>query len=478
MSGSDLAELGRLRELLVRLADGLETFLAFDEPDRSVIDRARWSAPLSGPVPETGVGVDAVLDELLTWVVPNGLRTPHPGFSGYILSRPTTAGIVAGTAATVAGHVRDFLSSFNHLEDVGLAWLAGVCGLRDHSGVFSGGGSTANLIALGAARQAAFEAIGVDPAAEGLHAGPRVSVYGSSEVHHTIHRAAAVLGLGRSAFVPVATDRCGRVDPDAVRDRIRADRAAGVLPVAIVAVAGTTSTGYIDPILALADVAAEEGVWLHVDGAYGLLARCLPELAELLDGVEQANSAIVDPHKWLGTPVGCGATYVRDGDLLERAFTQEPAAYLATYGTEEMTSQFDHLGRGWFDRSLELHAPSRGSWVWAVLREIGLEGVRARLRRHIAYASSLAEMVDTSPHLYVSVPPSLSICCFRHVAGDAHTTELLRRLRADTSYVPSTARIDGQLAIRACFVNPATTIADVEGLAEAASSIAAALAHE
>ncbi len=484
--GGDAAELGRLVEALGRIAVGLDEFLQFRTIDRSVLERDRWQGALPAQLPEHGAGLDGVVDDLLQWVVPYGLRTPHPRFSGYIISRPSTAGIVAGTAATVAGHVRDFLSSFNHLEELGLEWLAQLCEIRELSGggVFSGGGSTANLLALGAARPATFEAIGVDPAEEGVPPGTVARIYGSTEVHHTVHRAAAVLGLGRRSFSAVATDREGRVDPTAVAERIREDRRAGIVPLAIVAVAGTTGTGYIDPIEALADVATEEGVWLHVDGAYGLPARCLPELQPNFTGVERADSLIVDPHKWLGTPVGCGATYVRGDGLLERSFTQEPAAYLTTSPPEDLVSQFDHFGRGWFDRSLELHAPSRGSWVWAVLRELGLAGVRARIRRHIEFAARLADLVRADPRLELLVEPSLSICCFRYSGNDISpevlddlNAEIVRRLRAETDFIPSTTRVDGDLALRVCFVNPATGPQDVEGLTEAVVATGDALAR-
>ena len=164
--------------------------------------------------------------------------------------------------------------------------------------------------------------------------------------------------------------------------------------------------------------------------------------------------------------------------MLERAFTQEPAAYLTTFAPEEVTSQFDHFGKNWFDRSPGLHAPSRGSWVWAVLREIGAEGVRARIRRHIAFADRLASLVDDDPRLELLVPPSLSICCFRYRGTakdqaqlDGLNAEIVRRLRAETPFVPSTTRIDGHLAVRACFVNPASSSADIDGLAEAVAAI-------
>jgi aromatic-L-amino-acid decarboxylase len=481
----DPAEILGLEAAVGRLLPSLTQFLAFSDRDRAIADRAEWVRALDRPLPAAGTGLDTVIDELSRWVIPNGLRTPHPGWSAYIVGRATTASIAAGIAAQVAGHVRYFLTSFNFLEQLSLDWLAELCGLRPgSSGVYSGGGSTANLVALGAARQAAFEAIGVDPAADGIPDGVRPRLYGSVEVHHTVHRAAGVLGLGRRAFTAVESDVAGRVDPVALDRQLRNDRAAGVLPVAIVAVAGATGTGAIDPIDPIADIAAEHRVWLHVDGAYGLPARCLPELADAFAGVERADSAIVDPHKWLGTPVGCGATYVRDAGLLERAFTQEPAPYLEAFSPDEARSQFDSQGPPWFDRSLELHAPSRGVWVWATLREIGVEGVRARIRRHIGFAEHLGQLAEAHGRLELLLPPSLSICCFRYrpsetaeAALDDLNAEIIRLLRAETPYVTSTTRVDGKLAIRPCFVNASATLAEVEGLADAVVSLGDRLAR-
>ena len=479
LTAADPAELGRLEEAIGRLVPGLDDFLAFRGPDRAVADRDAWRAALEGPLPADGAGLDSVIEELARWVVPNGQRTPHPGFSAYIIGRATTAPLASGIAAQVAGHFRYFLTSFNFLEGLSLAWLAELCRVPSgHSGVYSSGGSTANLLAIGAARQAAFESLGVDVAADGIPAGTVARIYGGSEVHHTIQRSAGVLGLGRHAFTPIDSDIAGRMDPGALDRQLRADRARGILPVAVVAVAGTTSTGAIDRIGEIADVAERHDAWLHVDGAYGLPAAGLPELANEFRGIERADSYIVDPHKWLGTPAGCGATYVRDADRLERAFTQEPAPYLEVFSPADARSQFDDQGTHWFDRSVELSAPARGIWVWAALREIGASGMRTRIRRHIGFAGHLAERAESHDRLELLLPPSLSICCFRYrppgasdEQADALNAEIVQLLRAETSLVPSTAKVGGRLAIRPCFVNPATTLAEVDGLADAVVEI-------
>jgi aromatic-L-amino-acid decarboxylase len=471
---ADSAELGRLGETIQRLLPELEQFLASEGPDRAVADRAEWVAALDRPLPVEGGGIEVVAEELARWVIPNGLRTPEPGFMAYIIGRATTATLAAGVAAQVAGHFRYFLTSFSFLEELSLRWLADLCRIPpDTFGVYSSGGSTANLIGLGAARQAAFERIDVDVAADGIPAGVRGRIYGGSEVNHTIQRAIGVLGLGRRAFFAVDTDPSGRMSADALDARLREDLAAGIFPIAIVAMAGTTATGAVDDLAAIADVAAAYGVWLHIDGAYGLPAAGLPELADDFRGVERADSWIVDPHKWLGTPAGCGATYVRDGELLERAFTQEPAPYLEAFSPESARSQFDDQGIHWFDRSVELSSPSRGIWVWAALREIGAEGMRQRFARHIGLARHLADRAESHPHLELLDSPQLSICCFRYRRDgltepqlDALNTLIVQTLRAEDDLVPSTARMEGRLAIRACIVNPATTLAVIDALAD------------
>lgn len=475
----DPAELQRLDEAISRLMPALESFLRFEQADRTTADRPIWQAALDRPLPKEGAGLDVVLHELATHVIPNGLRNAQPGFSAYIVGRPTTAALVASLSAHVAGHLRYFLTAFNFLEQMSLDWLAEMCGVpTGHTGVYSGGGSTANLLAMGAARQAAFEALGVDPAADGVAGAPPARIYGSREVHHTIHRAAGVLGLGRRAFAEIDSDVAGRLDPDALDRRLEADRRARVLPVAVIAVAGSTGTGAIDEIEAIADVAARHGVWLHVDGAYGLPAAALPEMQDAFRGLERADSLIVDPHKWLGTPVGCGATYVRDGALLHRAFRQEPAPYLEAQTPTEALSQFDDQGPLWYEQTIELTAPSRGVWVWSTIREIGLDGMRTRLRRHISFARHVADLATAHPRLQLLLPPELSICCFRYrpsfegeVDLDALNEEIVRRLRAETPFVPSMTMVDGALAIRPCFVNAGTTLEDVKGLVQSVVEI-------
>jgi aromatic-L-amino-acid decarboxylase len=476
----DRAETSRLAEAIGRLLPALERFNRYEGPDPVARERERWQPLLDRPLPAQGAGLDEVLDELASVVIPNGLRNGAPGFAGWITTAPTTAGAAASLAATVAGSQRWWLQSFNHLEAIALRWLAELLGIpASWQGTFTPGGSSANLVALGAARQQAFERLGRDPARLGLP--DRESrIYASSEVHHVVIRAAAVLGLGRASVEAVPVDSDGRMDLATLRRDLEADRSAGVVPVAIVATAGTVNTGAIDPIDPMADLAAEFGTWLHVDGAYGLFGRLDERVAERYEGLERADSAVVDPHKWLAAPVGIGAVFVRDRALLGRAFTLEPAEYLEGAVDEgtEAASPFDRFGELYHDFNLDQSAPSRGVMVWAILREIGAHGMRERVRRHNDFARRLAALVEADERLELLAEPTLSICCFRYrapglddAALDRLNAEVARRLRAETPYVPSTTRVAGRFAIRPCYINPRTTEAEVDGLARSVRAI-------
>jgi aromatic-L-amino-acid/L-tryptophan decarboxylase len=472
---ADPAETGRTTQALTRLLPALERFA--EGQAAATFPAYRPGTVASEPIglPDVGIGLDALVDELGT-AVEQGCRIGAPGFLGFITTAATTAGVVAQTAASAAGAQRYLLHAFNALEHTALRWLAELCGIpAEASGVFTSGGSTAQLIALGAARQAAFERHGIDVGADGLPTGIQARVYVSSRGHRTIHRAMAVLGHGRSSVVEIATTPCGQLEPAALADALRWDTARGIVPIATVAVAGATDTGAVDPILDVVGIAQEHGSWVHVDGAYGLVANASPAFAPQFRGVERADSWIVDPHKWLATGVGVGAAYVRDGEVLSRAFMEGEAAYLEgsfAAASADGHSQFDLMGGRWADQSLELSAPSRGVLVWAVLREIGRHGVAARVERDAGFATHVAERVRHEDRLELLCDAQLSIVCFRYAPpegadGDRINRRILERLRQETTVIPTSTVVDGVLAIRPCFINPRTTRHEVDELVDA-----------
>lgn len=474
-SQAEDAELARVGEALTRLAPSLEQYLR-DHASGPFPAYARGSVPSdAAELPEEGIGLDATIDELAL-AVAAGCRISAPGFLGFITTGATTSGVAAQTAIAVAGGQRYLLHAFNELERTGLRWLADLCGLPDGvPGVFTSGGSTANLVALGAARQAAFERLGVDVSADGLPGNVQGRIYVSSRAHRTIHRSAAVLGLGRNAVVEIPVDASSRIDVAALNAALEKDVRDGIVPIATVAIAGSTDTGMVDPIADVIDVAHRHGSWVHVDGAYGLVANASPALAPLFDGVRDADSWIVDPHKWLATGVGVGAALVRDEAVLTRAFTEGEAAYLeGSFSTADVDtpSQFDEIAGRWSDQAVELSAPPRGALVWAVLREIGRAGVARRVDRHVAFARSVAERAREDRRLELLLEPELSIVCFRYRPSErtepnAFNLRILERLRRETAFIPTSTLVDGAVAIRPCFINPRTTERDVDGLVDA-----------
>ncbi len=482
----DAAISGNVSQALQRIGPSLDRFVE-GGADAVASAYVRGTVPSElNDLPETGIGLEGALDELSV-AIEHGCRIGSPGFLGYITTTSTTIGAAVQAAVAVAGGQRYLLHAFNALEWTALRWLAELCRLPEGvAGVFTSGGSSANLIALGAARQAAYEKLGIDIAQGGQPAGsPAGRIYASERAHRTVHRSAAVLGLGRDAVREIPCDRAGHVDVRLLAQAMAEDSAAGLLPIATVAVAGTTDTGAVDPVGDIVDVARSNGCWVHVDGAYGLVANAVPDLAPRFAGIEEADSWIVDPHKWLATGLGVGAVYVRDQGVLTRAFAEGEAAYLEGSFSPDpstATSQFDAMGALWADQSLELSAPPRGVLVWAALLEIGATGLRDRIERHVDFARTLADLARAHDELELMCEPDLSIVCFRFrsdqpgVDLDRLNARLLERLRRETPLVPSSTIVDGSFALRPCFINPRTTLREVRALADAVVRIGRELA--
>jgi len=459
--------------------------MRFESPDDIAARRAQWSAILDEPLPAVGSGADAVLTTLRDVVIPNGLRVGNPVFSGWMSIMPSAVPAATALAATIAGPQRWWVQSFNTLEHVAQRWLAQLLGLSPlHQGLFTSGGAVANLVAMTAARQHAAEQLGIDAAEDGIVAIPHPRFYATSETHHVVRRAVSVLGFGRQAVVTMPTDEGLRMDVTALRERLHQDQDDGCTPVAILATAGTTNSGAIDPLPDLAALCRDEGIWLHVDGAYGLLGKLDPTVASLYGDLSDADSLVLDPHKWLNAPLGSGAVFVRDRALLRRTFALGTAAYLddehAENGDAPLGSQFADYGFEFHEIGVELSAPPRGVHVWAVLKELGVDGIRARVQRNIALAHYLAELIDRSPVLELVVPVTLSIGCFRYVppgirtSHDRDSLSLLNQINRDVLYriqsrgrsIPSGTTVHGKFVIRPCYLNPRTTEADIEALVE------------
>ncbi|MDQ1629083.1 MAG: aromatic-L-amino-acid/L-tryptophan decarboxylase [Actinomycetota bacterium] len=475
---SDAARTGDLEAALRAVVPALDAHLAAPATGTASGADASWRPLLDTPVPQLGAGDVETLRVLAETVVPDAMRMTAPGFLGWITTGSTVVPAVARLVATLAGTQRYLGHTTGLLESVALRWLAETCQLPpEMEGVFSSSGSVANLLAIGAARQRAYTRLGHDVARDGVRDVPPGRIYASVEVHHCVLKAAAVLGLGRDAVALLPVDGSQRVDLSAVRAALSADARTGVVPVAVLGIAGTTNTGAIDDLDGLADLAQEFGTWLHVDGAYGLFGRLDPRLEARYTGVDRADSVVVDAHKWLCVPTGIGATFLRDRAALGQTFTSDPSDYLEgafeeAGDTSWATSPWEAMGPPFHDWTLDLSAPARGLVVWSALHEIGVEGLRARIVRDNDYARSLAELVRADPCLELLAEPELSICCFRYRAHgldeatlDALNRDIVRRLHGSTPYVPSPTLVDGHYAIRPCFINPRTEQRDVSALA-------------
>ncbi len=477
-AGPDPALVDDLAQSLAVVVPGLERFLRFEGRDPAT-RRSAWSPVLDQPLPAAGIGPGRTLELLRDQVVANGLRLGHPGFSGWVTTAPTTIGAVADLVQAIASPQKWWTTPANLLDAVAMRWLIELLGFpADFVGTFTAGGSTANLVGIGAARQAAGERLGLRPSLDGIAALPEPRVYASTETHHVVGRALGVLGMGRRNLRSIPTDGDGRIDLGQLQRALDEDAAAGCTAVAIVGCAGDVNTGVIDPLAELSRIARERGTWLHVDGAYGGFGILDDRVRDLYGDVATYDSFAVDPHKWMAAPVGTGAIIVRDEGVLGRAFTIETGDYdrerATPPGTGDTRSPFDELGYGTPDWGLDFSTPARGLAVWATLAEIGADGMRARVTRHLDCARRVADRVRASAELELLREPVLSICCFRYrPAGetdearlDALNEEILYAVRARGRCITSATRVAGRFAIRPCFINPRSTLEDADALVD------------
>jgi aromatic-L-amino-acid decarboxylase len=449
-------------EVLARAAALIgEAWVSFDRarPGQPVVDDA-IRAMLREPLPESPEPVTQALEEAAL-ILDESIAQPRPRYFAFVGSSGLPIGVVGDALASCFdANLAVYAGAASDIEEQAVRWVGELVGYPVGGGAFTSGGTVSNLTALAAAREHAMPGTRARGMRDRLAA-----VYCSAEAHYSVVRAVEVLGIGAGNVRPIALDERRRMQPDALAAAIDRDLADGITPVAVVATAGTTLTGAVDPIAAVGELCRERGVWLHVDGAYGLAAAALPELADLFTGVDQADSVSLDAHKWLYLPKACGVILVRRREDLHDSFAHDEG-YLPHERAEPHA----------VDVTLEYSRPFRALKLWLAFRAHGADAFRRAVRRNLRQAQLLHDEIARHDDLEALNPPQLSIVPFRHVPRgvadlDAHNARLAQELQRDARVYVAPAVIDGAVYLRPCIVNFRTTDADVLALVEIAREV-------
>ena len=480
-----------LRALGHRMVDDVIAFHATigEQPAWRAFPDASKQA-LSRPVPRDGIGADAAYGEFLEHVLPYPFGNVHPRVWGW----------VNGTGSTLAAWADMLASAMNPncwggehaaswVEAQVLDWMKELLGFDAGSGLLVSGGSVANLIGIAATRDALG---GGDVARTGVRALPQALVlYASEQVHNSVHKAAALLGVGLDGLRLIRTGDDFRIDLPALEQAIAEDRAAGLRPFCVVGTAGSVNTGAIDELNALADICARESLWLHVDGAFGALAQLSPRLRPLVDGMARADSIAFDLHKWLYLPIEVGCILVRDAAAHRRPFSP-PASYLAHFdrGLASGPHIYSTLGP-------QLTRGFRALKVWLSLQAHGTEMYARLIERNVDQAQYLAERIRGCDELELAAPVPLNVVCFRYVGEvrgdrgapdlpgeqsaarlDALNRELLLSLQESGVAVPSSTMNRGNFVLRVALTNHRTRTDDLDALLDAVLDLGRRLSAE
>ena len=466
----DPRDWGALRKIAhVALDDALDFVQSVRERPvwRPLPDSVR--AALAEPLPVGPQGMEQVYEDFLRFVLPYTLGNIHPRFLGWVHGSGLPSGIIAEIMeAAMNANCGGRDHSGIYVERTVIEWCKSIFSFpAEANGVLLTGTSMANLAGLTVARNAQADG---DLRRSGLHGYPRRLVaYASAEVHECVPRAMEILGLGRDALRKIPVDSCFRMDLAALRNAIAADRQTGAEPFCVVGTAGTVNTGSIDDLASLAKLCKEQGLWFHVDGAFGALAMLCPEIRPRLSGIEQADSIAFDFHKWMHVQYDAGCLLVRNGQQQHKTFAMNP-------------DYLQHTARGlagggvWpCDLGPELSRGFRALKIWFAIKQHGVAVFANAIAANCEHAEYLAGLVRNASHVDLMNPPCLSIVCFRFhppdwssAALDRLNEDVVADLQESGIAAPSTTRIHGALSVRVNITNHRTKREDLDLMFESA----------
>jgi glutamate/tyrosine decarboxylase-like PLP-dependent enzyme len=466
------------RRLSALLGDMLASYLA-ELPERRVYPGRHpeeLRKAFDEPLPEHGFGLQRLLDTLRDRVLPDSMGIGSPRYFGQFNPSPIPLAAQLEVVASVLNqNTGSFLQSpvMTAIEDRTVLWFCELAGLGPEAyGQFTSGGTAATLSALKIARDRLGQSVrqrGV------LSILGRARVYASDQCHFSIARSLDVLGLGREALVEIDSDANYRMCADVLAERIAQDRAAGMMPMAIVATAGTTPTGSCDPLPAIADIAAKQRVHLHVDAAYGGAALLSRALAPRLRGIERADSITIDPHKWMLMPNEIGSLLVKNGDWLKEAFGETPSYLADSADRHQMLPDYYRL-------SLQGSRRARAFRVWGVLQVLGREAIASALEQHVELISVLRDRVAAMPDFELCHDPDFALQCFRFAPAGTSPEEqddlnraIQRHVEASGEAWFATTVLRGRKVLRINIESFRTTEQDVHRTIDAIADAARAV---
>ncbi|MBS1800707.1 MAG: aminotransferase class V-fold PLP-dependent enzyme [Acidobacteria bacterium] len=458
-----------MRALAHRMVDGAFDHIAGrrEQPVWQRPSDAARAVIAGEAVPRTGEGAAAAYESFLGNVLPYAIGNTHPRFWGWVMGGGDGVGMMAEMlAAAMNPNVGGFDDSATLVEEQVVRWMAELMGMpAGTSGVLMSGGTMANLIGLNVGR---FARAGFDVRGEGMRGGAELRVYCSTETHSWLKKSMELMGMGRASLCAVGVDAGFRMKVDELKVAIAADRAAGRKPLCIVATAGTVNTGAVDDLMAIADVCEAEGMWFHVDGAFGAPAYWSERLRPIVRGMERADSLAFDLHKWGYMPYDIGCVLVRDAEAHKAAFASG-ASYLTAMDRGPVAG-----GLLFADRNIELSRGFRALKAWMTLKAHGVDALVALIEQNVEQARYLAQMVERSEVLELVAEAPLNLVCFRYRgASDDENKEILMRLQESGLAVPSGTMIGGRFAIRVANTNHRTRRDDFDLLVEAVERIGA-----